>query len=94
MDDRVKYTDDLLDERFVSIERRLGDVRGLPASFERLSTGVEALAREVQQLRTDFHEDMSVQREDTRQVSRVLLGFLTALLVAMLGAILAVVVVL
>ncbi len=92
--DRVKYTDDLLDEKFVSIDRRLGDLRALPASFERISVAVDALAREVASLRTDVHEDVSILREDTRQTSRVLLGFLSALLVAMIGAILAVIVLL
>ena len=92
--ERVKYSDDLLDEKFVSIDRRLGDLRGMPANFERMSVALESLAREVGQLRNDAHEDINILRDDTRQVSRVLLGFLTALLVAMMAAIIGVVIIL
>ena len=93
-DERSKYTDPLLDEKFTSIDRRLGDLRDLPRSFAALAAAVEGLTREVAQLRNDAHEDMSILRDDTRQTSRVLLGFLSALLVAMVGAIVSVMILL
>lgn len=92
--ERGKYTDDLLDEKFVAIDRRLGDLRSLPQAFSALAQSLDGLTREVGQLRADAHEDMGILREDTRQVSRVLLGFLTALLIAMIAAIVGVVIVL
>lgn len=104
-DDRLEYTDKRLDREFDRMREDLHAVKDLPVQVSQLATQVGALAGTVaanhsatnerlDRMRQDQADDTAVLREDNRQVSRVLLGFLSALLVAMVGCIIAVIIVL
>lgn len=103
--DRTRFSDDRLDDRFKAIDSDLDSMRGLPAQVSALAAQVGALASTVganqlminerlDRMRADEAEHVAVLREDTRQVNRVVIGFLSSLLVAMVGCIIAVIIVL
>ena len=105
VDERSRYTDERLDDKFGSVDEQLRALREMPALVAALSVQLQSLAVTVNEntigvnarldrMRADQIEDSAILREDNRQTNRVLLGFLSALLVAMIGCILAVIIVL
>lgn len=104
-EDRTRYPDDRLDDKFDGIREDLRAVKEVPAQVSALSAQVQSLSTKVadnhiatnarfDRMREDQSADTAVLREDNRQVSRVLTGFLSALLVTMVGCIITVIVVL
>ena len=77
----ARYTDDLLDEKFAGVHRELEPVKSLPAALGALTSRIDAQSAAINEV-----------REDTRTVMRVLLGFFSALLLALIAAIVGVVI--
>lgn len=94
-----RWPDDRLDDRFQSIERRfeqaeqkLTELNGMASVIATMNETVRQLAARMDHFREDTRDDFAAVHGDLKTVSRATIGLLTALLVAMVGAIIVLVV--
>jgi hypothetical protein len=80
--ERTSWTDERLDEKMTAVD----------TSFDRIDGALTDLREEVRALRTDLHEDMRLLRADFARMQDRLVQIGFGLVVALIGAIAALIV--
>lgn len=86
-DDRTRYPDERLDDRFGDIRQDLEDLRHLPRAVSELAEAQRQTNARLDRMRADQIEDTTVLRGAIDRIGAVQAGFFSALLVAVIAGI-------
>jgi hypothetical protein len=86
-EDRTRYPDERLDDKFDVIARELEALRGLPQQVGRIAEAQNQTNGRLDRMRADAIEDTTVLRNAIDRVGAVQAGFFSALLVAIIAAV-------
>jgi hypothetical protein len=86
-DERTRFPDDRLEDKFKVIERDLEALRGLPAAVSMLAEAQAQTNGRLDRMRADQIEDTTVLRAAIDRVGAVQAGFFSALLVAIIAGV-------